>query len=135
MVYMVCAPSMAMLAEGEAKFTLKIDYKALWHKISPWTIVNSSIRLNVGLKKQMFILQKWHHNWVLSNWLKEMVFTCKCSCWVRQLLADDQRVSGAMARKALFYLNHLSHKCSHEWLAQFLISTCHVLKIINMTFR
>lgn len=37
MVYMVCAPSMGMLAKGEAKFmfSLKIDYKALWHKISP----------------------------------------------------------------------------------------------------
>lgn len=133
MVYMVCAPSMVMLAEGEAKFmfSIKIDYKDLWHKISPWTIASSSVRLNVGLKKQMFILQKMTVNWVLSNCLKEMVFTCKCSCWVQQLLADDQRVSGAMAKKALFYLNRLSLKCPHEWVSQFLISICHVLNIIH----
>jgi len=53
-------------------------------------------------------------DWVLPNCcLKEMVFTCECSCWVQHLLADDQRVSGAVTRKALFYLNRLSHKCQH----------------------
>lgn len=67
--------------------------------------------------------------------LKEMVFTCECSCRVRHLLADDQRVSGAVTRKALFYLNRLSHKCPHKWLSKLLISTCHVLNIRNKTLR